>query len=113
MKFNQKNRMAHWLWLISVTLAMGLVACSGGNGSSSGGGKPATGPTTGKLTNAAVSGVAYSTSSKMAGITDDRGIYNYNHGDTVEFKLGSLILEKVKAAAIVTPIDLAGDGNVR
>ncbi|MCH6585056.1 MAG: adhesin [Proteobacteria bacterium] len=113
MKFNQKNRMAHWLWLISVTLAMGLVACSGGNGSSSGGGKPATGPTTGKLTNAAVSGVAYSTSSKMAGITDDRGIYNYNHGDTVEFKLGSLILGKVKAAAIVTPIDLAGDSNTR
>ncbi|MEE8618246.1 MAG: adhesin [Nitrosomonadaceae bacterium] len=113
MKFNQKNRMAHWVWLISVALAMGLVACSGGNGSSSGGGKPATGPTTGKLTNAAVSGVAYSTSSKMAGITDDRGIYNYNHGDTVEFKLGSLILGKVKAAAIVTPIDLAGDSNTR
>ncbi|MEE8254543.1 MAG: adhesin [Nitrosomonadaceae bacterium] len=113
MKFNQTNRMAHWVWLISVALAMCLVACSGGNGSSSGGGKPATGPTTGKLTNAAVSGVAYSTSSKMAGITDDRGIYNYNHGDTVEFKLGSLILGKVKAAAIVTPIDLAGDSNTR
>ena len=112
MKFNQKFRMAHWVWLMLVAFAMGLVACNGGN-ESSGGGKPATGPTTGKLIDTAVSGVAYSTSSKIAGITDDGGIYNYNHGDTVEFKLGSLILGKVKATAIVTPVDLAGDSNTR
>ncbi len=109
MKFNQMNRMANWVWLMSAAFIMGLIACSDGNES-----KHATGQTTGKLTAAsAVSGVTYSTSSKMAGITDASGIYNYNHGDMVEFKLGSLILGNVKAAAIVTPIDLAGDNNTR
>jgi len=103
MKFNQMNRMANWVWLMSAAFIMGLIACSDGNES-----KHATGQTTG-----AVSGVTYSTSSKMAGITDASGIYNYNHGDMVEFKLGSLILGNVKAAAIVTPIDLAGDNNTR
>ena len=112
MNFNQKFRMAHWVWFMLVAFAMGLVACNGGN-ESSGGGKPATGPTTGKLTDTAVSGVAYSTSSKMAGITDENGIYKYNQGDMVEFKLGSLILGKVKATAIVTPVDLARDSNTR
>ncbi len=109
MKFNQMNRMANWVWLMSVAFIMGLIACSDGNES-----KHATGQTTGKLTAAsAVSGVTYSTSSKMAGITDASGIYNYNHGDMVEFKLGSLILGNVKAAVIVTPIDLAGGNNTR
>jgi len=113
MKFDQKYRVAHcWVWLMLVAFAMGLIACNGGN-EFLGGGKSATGPTTGKLIDAGVSGVAYSTSSKMAGITDENGIYKYNHGDMVEFKLGSLILGKVKATAIVTPIDLAGGSSTR
>ena len=41
------------------------------------------------------------------------GSYKYNHGDTVEFKLGSMILGKVKGAPIVTPIELAADNGNR
>ncbi len=115
MKFSQKYKMACRTRLILVTLAVCLAACSGNNEFSGAGssGEQSSGPTTGKLTDAAISGVNYSTSSKKAGTTDENGIYNYNHGDTVEFKLGSLTLGKVKATAIVTPINLAGDSISR
>ena len=115
MKFSQKYRMARWTWLILVPFAMGLAACSGNNESSGTGGsrEQLSGSTTGILTDAAISGVNYSTSSKKAGITDENGRYNYDHGDTVEFMLGSLTLGKVKATAIVTPINLAGDSLSR
>ena len=115
MKFSQKYRMARWTWLILVPFAIGLAACSGNNESSSTGGsrEQLSGSTTGILTDAAISGVNYSTSSKKAGITDENGRYNYDHGDTVEFMLGSLSLGKVKATAIVTPINLAGDSLPR
>jgi hypothetical protein len=98
--------------LILVTFAISIVACSSNNESLSAG-STSEGPTTGKLTDAAISGVNYSTSSKKAGTTDENGIYNYNHGDTVEFKIGSLNLGKIKATAIVTPINLAGDSSSR
>lgn len=109
MKSSQKYKMACRTRLMLVTLAICLAAC-GGDGSSGAGssGKQLSGPATGKLMDAAVSGVNYSTSSQKTGTTDENGIYKYNHGDTVKFKLGSLILGEVKATAIVTPINLAG-----
>jgi len=115
MKSSQKYKMACWTRLILVTLAIGLAACSDNNESSGtrSSREQLSGPAIGKLTDAAISGVNYSTSSKKTGTTDENGIYNYNHGDTVEFKLGSLTLGKVKATAIVTPINLAGDSLSR
>ena len=118
MKYSQKYKMACLIRLVLVTFTIGLAACGGGdnNGSSGTGGgssEQLSGPTTGKLMDAAISGVDYSTSSNKTGTTDENGIYNYNHGDTVEFKLGSLILGEVKATAIVTPINLAGDSIPR
>jgi hypothetical protein len=115
MKFSQKYKMAYRTRLMLATLAICLAACGDNDGSSGAGssGKNLSGPATGKLMDAAVSGVNYSTSSKITGTTDKDGVYKYNHGDTVEFKLGSLILGEAKAAAIVTPIDLAGDSISR
>ena len=114
MKFHQKKRMTRWIGLMPIALALGLVACGGGKELASGdGSKPATGPTTGILTDAAVAGIAYLTSSGVAGTTSESGVYNYNHGDTVEFKLGSLIIGKAKTALIVTPIELATDSSTR
>jgi hypothetical protein len=124
MKFYQKQKTISWkhlLHLLPVALAVSLVSCgdgsgpssSGGSGSGGGGGKTEKGPTTGKLLDAAVSGVAYTASSGGTGTTDENGIFKYSHGDTVEFKLGSLVLGKVKGAAIVTPMELAGDNDHR
>jgi hypothetical protein len=123
MKFDQKQKARYWKHLLPMALAMSLVACGDGGGPSSGGGsgsgsgggggKMEKGPTTGQLLDAAVSGVAYAASSGATGTTDENGIFKFNHGDTVEFKLGSLVLGKVPGAAIVTPMELAGDNDHR
>ncbi len=117
MKFNRKKRNTAWRCVVPAALALSLAACGDGSGpsstsnggSSGGGGKSETGPTTGRLLDTAVGGVAYTASSGATGNTDEKGIYKYSHGDTVEFKLGSLVVGKVKGAAIITPIELAGD----
>ncbi|HEV7929862.1 MAG TPA: adhesin, partial [Nitrosospira sp.] len=114
MKFSPMDGRKRLAQLAPVVLLLALAACDGGE--KRGGnraGKPETGPTTGILTDAAVAGVGYVSSSGAAGTTDERGSYKYNHGDTVEFKLGSMILGKVKGAAIVTPIELAADNPNR
>jgi hypothetical protein len=121
MKFDQKQKTIYWKHLLPMALAMSLAACGdgsgpsagGGSGSGGGGGKTEKGPTTGKLLDAAVSGVAYAASSGSTGTTDENGIFKFNHGDTVEFKLGSLVLGKVSGAAIITPMELAGDNDHR
>src|SRR5688500_4805861 len=114
MKFNQKKTNFSW---VSLACLLGLVACGDGDkpaanspGSSGGGGKTQTGPATGRFLDAAVSGDAYAAPSG-SGVTDEKGVFKYNHGDTVEFKLGSLNLGKAKGAAIITPIELAGADN--
>ncbi len=103
------------IYLISLAFVLILTACDGEKKSASkeSGAKPQTGATTGILTDTAVGGVAYLASSGAAGTTDEKGVYKYNHGDTVEFKLGSLIIGKVKGTPIVTPMELAGDSSIR
>lgn len=107
--------------MMPLALVLGLAACgggsepasdNGGNKGGGGGGKPQTGPATGRLLDTAVSGVAYA-SPGGSGTTDENGIFKYNHGDTIEFKLGGLSLGKAKGAAIVTPMELAGDNENR
>ncbi|GDX61516.1 MAG: adhesin [Nitrosospira sp.] len=112
MKLNRKNFEISWPYLMLTILIPSLVACGNANDNPTNG-KKLLGPTTGRLIDAGVGGVSYITSSKIEGITDEKGTYNYNHGDMVEFKLGSLSIGKVTAAAIVTPIDLAGESIVR
>ena len=91
MKFSQKYKMACRTKLMLATLAICLAACGDNDGSSGAGssGKKLSGPATGKLMDAAVSGVNYSTSSKITGTTDKDGVYKYNHGDTVELSLAA------------------------
>ena len=87
-----------------------LYGCGGGDTATSSG--PLVGSTTGVLTDAAVEGVDYTTSSGVTGTTNPLGQYTYNVGDTVSFKLGALTLGTVPAASIVTPLELAaGNGD--
>jgi hypothetical protein len=114
MKLKPRDGRERWVSLIPAVLLLALAACDGGEkGGGSGTVKPETGPTTGIFTDAAVAGIAYVAASGAAGTTDERGSYKYNHGDKVEFKLGSMILGKVKGAPIVTPIELAADNGNR
>ncbi|MEK7843152.1 MAG: hypothetical protein AAB241_02865 [Pseudomonadota bacterium] len=121
---SEEKQAVRGAYLIPLALVLSLAACDGEKkdadkdaakdaGKSQTSSTMAATPTTGILTDAAVGGVAYLASSGAAGTTDEKGIYKYNHGDTVEFKLGSLIIGKVKGAPIVTPMELAGDNSAR
>lgn len=70
------------------------------------------GPATGVLTDSAVEGVSYAAASGASGITDATGLYKFNHGDSVEFRIGKLNLGKINATGLTTAIELAaGDQN--
>lgn len=105
------------IYMVPAALVVGLAACGDGGVISSGDGSDSatvtrampTGSGSGVLMNSPVSGVAYSASSGKKGTTDDGGRFDFNYGDTVEFKVGGLTLGKVKAAPVITPMDLAGN----
>ncbi len=99
----------------SVAAALVLAGCGGGGSDAPATVTPpvvdapvVTGSATGVLTDAAVGGVSYKTSSGVTGTTSATGAYSYNPGDTVEFKLGALSLGTVTATGIVTPMELSG-----
>lgn len=107
---NIKNRLHILTVALGLATALIQAGCGGGSTSS----VPSTGPTprSGILVDAPVTGVAYTTSSGITGTTGANGSYNFNAGDTVEFKLGSLVLGNVTATGIVTPTELAaGNSN--
>src|SRR5690349_4346735 len=123
MKFSQNKRNMAWAPLMPLAFILGLASCgeskgpaSGSSGSSSSSasssGKVEKGPAAGRLLDTAVGGVAY-VSPSGSGTTDEKGTFKYSHGDTVEFKLGGLVLGKPKGAAIVTPMELAGESPAR
>ncbi|MEI2767486.1 MAG: adhesin [Nitrosomonas sp.] len=112
-----------WLTVLPAALIASLTACDGGseknqdttsssNSTASASVKRTTqtGPATGILIDSPVSGISYSASSGKSGVTDDKGQFHFNHGDKIEFKLGSLTLGNIPGSLIVTPIELAG-GN--
>jgi hypothetical protein len=108
--------------LVKLTLlasVAALYACGGGGGSSdpvannNTGTTTSTGSASGILTDAAIQGVSYATSSGVTGVTGANGSYNYNPGDTVTFKLGAVTLGSVTANGIISPIDLAGGDAVK
>jgi len=76
-----------------------LLACQGG--SSKGGAS-----STGTLTDAAIAGVPYTTSSGRAGVTSATGTYDYTVGDTVTFNIGGIKLA-LPAVERVTPSVIA------
>lgn len=82
-----------------------LAACGGGDGGE--GGSSAAASRSGVLTDAAVEGVAYSTSpSGQSGVTTADGKYNFRTGDSVTFTLGGVRLT-VPAIERVTPATIA------
>lgn len=67
----------------------------------------------GYFVDAPVSGLAYKTSSGITGVTDEKGAYNYNPGDTIVFLLGEAQLgNEVLASAVVTPCTLTGATSI-
>lgn len=119
MKSKQQLRKNSWVHLISTLCIVGLAACDSDTEktsmatSSEAATKRVmpTGATTGVLIDSPVSGIAYAASSGKSGVTNDKGTFNFNHGDKIEFKLGGLTLGNIPGSQIVTPIELAGDSD--
>lgn len=99
--------------LVSAAVVTLVAACGGGSDdqpAAPGTPDPVAGTSVGVLTDSPIGGVEYLTSSGYAGLTDAEGQYNYNPGETVEFRVGGISLGTVPATATVTPLELAGDG---
>ena len=110
MKHCLKTRKSPWAGIILTACTIALTACENSEEIVEKEKVELTGPATGVLMDTFVSGVSYKTSSGKKGVTNDQGEFDFNHGDTVEFKLGNLVLGHVKGKAIITPIELA-NGN--
>ncbi|MEK6595585.1 MAG: adhesin, partial [Pseudomonadota bacterium] len=87
MKSKRLLRKNSWVHLISTVFIVGLTACDSGtekaatsSSSTSSTRIMPTGATTGILVDSPVSGVSYAASSGKSGVTDDKGIFNFNHG---------------------------------
>ncbi|MXR37085.1 hypothetical protein [Craterilacuibacter sinensis] len=90
--------------LLAITLPVILAACGGSGGSSS----TATATQTGVFKDSVVAGVAYKTATQ-SGYTNEKGEFRYLPGESVTFSIGGIQLPEAKAAALVTPLMLAGD----
>ncbi len=102
-----------------------LTACGGSSNDSSanekntpptnGGSTPPNSQTkTGVFTDGKISGVDYTTSSGLKGITNQQGEFSFNEGDSVTFSIAKVQLgAATQAKAYVTPLDLAQDQNAR
>lgn len=84
-------------------MAFMMSACGGGGGSD-----PDTNPQvlSGQFVDAPVEGLSY-TSGTTTGKTTENGIFKYESGKTVTFKVGDIVLGTSQGKAIVTPLDLA------
>ena len=120
MKSKQQLRKNSWVHLISTAFIIGLTACDSGTekttatsstSSSTATRVMPTGAATGVLIDSPVSGISYAASSGKSGVTNDKGIFNFNHGDKIEFKLGGLTLGNIPGSQIVTPIELASGSD--
>ena len=108
---NRANKCLEWL----VPAVLALAACGGSDEAPTAAAPSVivTGSATGVLSDAAVGGVSYTTSSGVTGTTAADGSYKFNPGDTVTFKLGALTLGTATATGIITPMELSGGSAVK
>ena len=109
----------HNLLVISSTLLF-ITACGGGNNSSTGTSVTPAAPVTSKIgvfLDSPVGNIDYTTKTGSGVITRDKfqtnakGEYAYTEGENITFSIGSLEFPPVKAAGVVTPLDIAGTNN--
>lgn len=94
-----------------LSVIVGFTACGGGGGSSSTA-VGSSGTVTGKFIDSPVEGLEYLCSSGLSGVTNSKGQYICNTGDSVTFSLGELILGSVKAQSeFITPYSLFPESN--
>lgn len=89
---------------LAIAALVALTAC--------GGKAPTPAPVvTGQFLDGPVQGLAYRTAT-LSGSTDAQGRFNYRAGESVTFSIGGMDLPAVPAAAVVTPLDVAGSDDL-
>jgi hypothetical protein len=91
------------IWLIP-TLCLLLLSGCGGSSSSSGGGS-SSGTATGVFTDSPVQGLRY-VSGTLSGVTDSKGTFQYEKGQTVSFYVGDILIGQANGQAVLTPVNL-------
>jgi len=96
-------------------LALNVIACGGGGGSSTSTPAPLPPPPTpsalsGQLKFGNTSGLAYTTPT-FEGTTDSSGAFSYAAGETVEFRIGAVVVGSAPGQAVLTPADLVAGGS--
>lgn len=66
----------------------------------------------GNFIDSAVSGIEY-TSGEISGVTDSTGLFQYQEGKKIKFKVGDILLGEVDGAKTVTPITLVDNSNIQ
>lgn len=94
--------------VVAVASAAGLTACGGSSGSGSGGeSTPSDSTQTGVFIDSPVGNIGYKTPT-LSGVTNEAGEYQFKPGEEVTFFIGDLTFPPVRAAGVVTPLDIAG-----
>lgn len=85
-----------------------LTACGGGgSGGSNTPSNPPIQTAQGRFIDATVEGLSFESGSQ-SGITDDRGTFTYEVGNTITFSVGSVVIGSATGNEIITPVDLTG-----
>ena len=105
---------------IPLLVSGGLVFAACGSGNEGGGGgsagsvasQPAAALLAGQFLDSATQGLAYETDSQSGVETDANGQFLYRSGETIQFRLGGLLLGTTTAKPVITPMDLVSGGHV-
>ena len=102
--------------LFSLTVLTFFTACGGGTGDSVSANSTgdqtttltaASNTVTGQFIDGPVKGLYYECSSGKSGLTNEEGEFVCEKGDSVTFKVGSIVLGEAAAAAVITPTTLS------
>ena len=105
-------RMSKIASLCLIGSAAFIIGCGGGTGSGSDT-NSSTKVETGTFVDAPVAGLEYNTSSGIIGITDSSGHFQYNKGDKIIFKLGSVTFPSVSATNTITPMTITENNTTK
>jgi hypothetical protein len=106
-----KTPVAGWSLACALILSLTLTGCGGGGSDDDGGGggppPPPPPPTTaqGVFKDANVIGLSY-TSGGQTGVTNASGVFTYELGQQITFRVGGVSLGSTAGKALITPLDL-------
>jgi len=93
--------------VFGIVLMASMLAACGGSSDSSGEEELLSGV----FSDSPVGGLNFATQS-TSGVTDTDGVFHYREGEAVVFRIGKLALPAVLASEMVTPLDMAIDGDL-